>query len=690
MQEPRGVNAQPKNQAQFTPELLWGLGRISSFSVSPDGGQVVYIVTRYDMAENKGYGELYVQPVPGGEACRLEISWLEIDEGKKSGDWRHNLRRKLSNLDWGKDGLLRFIAPEGDGADAKMQIFTLDPGGGKARCISDAENGVEGFKISPDGQMVAYASAVKVVDTVQDRWPDLGKTSGMVYDDLMYRHWNEWDDGKRVHLFVASWEQLLCGDAQDVLAGEPYHSPMKPFGGMEEVAWTADSRGLAYTCKKLEGKEAAFSTNSHVYIYSLENGETRCLTEGNDGYDMCPVFSPDGRYVAWSSMARAGFEADRARLLVEDLESGERVELSRSFDHSPMGVKWADDGRSVYFAAGVNGTYQLFAQGVDEPQPRQLTQGQYDHTAFRLAGDSLVLLRASMVEPHELYRLDGDGAVVCISGVNDALLEGLPMPTVEARWMDTPDGHRMLSWVVYPPDFDAQRKYPALLYCQGGPQSAVSQFWSYRWNLALMAAQGYVVVAPNRRGTLSFGQAWTDAISKHHGTDEMRDLLGAMDEVALESWCDADRLGAVGASYGGFTVNWLMGNHQGRFKAFISHCGIFDSPMMYYTTEEMFFEQWEMGGAPWELDNAVAQAGYAQSPSRFVEQWDTPILVIHGAKDFRIPYSQGLAVHNAARMRGVDSRLLFFPDEGHWVNGAQNGLLWQREFFAWLEKYLKG
>ncbi|PIE84679.1 MAG: peptidase S9 [Bacteroidia bacterium] len=672
--------------AQFTPELLWALGRISAFSVSPTGEELAYVVTRYDMAANRGYGEIFVQAIGGEEVKRLEISWPE--ERAKEGE--PDARRSISDLDWGADGLLRFLAPEDGSPEAKTQLFALEPKGGEARCLSRVEGGMEGFRLSPDGQRVAYARRVKVLDTVKDRWPDLDKTSGMVYDDLMYRHWDEWDDGMRTHVFVASWGELQRGGGVDLLEGEPYHSPMRPFGGMEEVAWTADSQSVAYTCKKLEGKEAAFSTNSHIYVYNLLSGQTRCLTEGNEGYDVCPVFSPDGRYVAWSSMARAGFESDKARLMVEDLASGERVELSRNFDHSPARVRWAADSRSLYFVAGVKGTYQIFAQGLDEPSPRQLTQGQYDHTAFRLAGDSLVFMRSSMVEPHELYRLGANGEAMRLTGVNDDRLSAVPMPRVEPRWMDTHDGQRMLTWLVYPPGFDAQKTYPTLLYCEGGPQSAVSQFWSYRWNLALMAAQGYVVVAPNRRGTLSFGQAWTDAISKHHGTDEMRDLLGAIDTIAGEPWCDAGRLGAVGASYGGFTVNWLMGHHQGRFRAFVSHCGIFDSPMMYYTTEEMFFEQWEMGGAPWELDNSTAQAGYAQSPSRFVARWDTPVLVIHGAKDFRIPYSQGLAVHNAARMQGVESRLLFFPDEGHWVTGAQNGLLWQREFFRWLDRFLKG
>ena len=657
----------------YSPEVLWNFGRLRESSVSPNGAKVAYVVTYYDMQDNRGWNELYVSEVGGdGSAKRVNLPTEDV-----------------SNVLWLSDDILAFVSSY-DNGEKGGALYSVPLEGGAPTKISDVAEGIEGLKVSPDGKKVVFTSRVKVVETAVDRNADLPKTTGMVYDDLMYRHWNRWDDGTRSHVFIASFENGRVAEAVDVMEGESYDSPLAPFGGMEEISWNATSDGVAYTCKKLNGKEAAFSTNSDVYFYDCKAKSTTNLTKSNEGYDRCPLYTPDGKYMVWLSMERAGFEADRDRLMRCDLATGEVKELTEGFDYSVSSVQVSADSKTLYFVAGVRGTYQLYSTLIDGGEPKALTEGQHDYHDVAMAGEWLVGSRVSMVKPAELYRVPLDGGKEeQITAINSELLDMVDMPEVKARWVKTTDNQQMLTWVVLPPNFDSTKRYPALLYCEGGPQSALSQFWSYRWNLALMAAQGYVVVAPNRRGVLTFGQQWTDEISKHHGEQEMKDLLCAIDEVAKEPWVDETHLGAVGASYGGFTVNWLAGHHEGRFKAFISHCGIFNSEMEYYTTEELFFDAWEMGGAPWEKSNAVAQKSFAQSPHMFVEKWDTPIMVIHGGQDFRIPYTQGLAAFNAARMRGVEARLLVFPDECHWVLKPQNGMLWQREFFHWLDAHLK-
>lgn len=657
----------------YSPEVLWNFGRLGESTVSPNGAKVAYVVTYYDMQDDRGWNELYVSEVGGdGSAKRVNLPTEDV-----------------SNVLWLNDDILAFVSSY-DNGEKGGALYSVPLEGGAPTKISDVAEGIEGLKISPDGKKVVFTSRVKVVETAVDRNADLPKTTGMVYDDLMYRHWNQWDDGTRSHVFIASFENGRVAEAVDVMEGESYDSPLAPFGGMEEISWNATSDGVAYTCKKLNGKEAAFSTNSDVYFYDCKAKSTNNLTKSNEGYDRCPLYTPDGKYMIWLSMERAGFEADRDRLMRCDLATGEVRELTEGFDYSVSSVQVSADSKTLYFVAGVRGTYQLYSTSIDGGEPKALTEGQHDYHDVALAGEWLVGSRVSMVKPAELYRVPlGGGREEQITAINSELLDKVDMPEVKARWIKTTDNQQMLTWVVLPPNFDSTKRYPALLYCEGGPQSALSQFWSYRWNLALMAAQGYVVVAPNRRGVLTFGQQWTDEISKHHGEQEMKDLLRAIDEVAKEPWVDETHLGAVGASYGGFTVNWLAGHHEGRFKAFISHCGIFNSEMEYYTTEELFFDAWEMGGAPWEKNNAVAQKSFAQSPHMFVEKWDTPIMVIHGGQDFRIPYTQGLAAFNAARMRGVEARLLVFPDECHWVLKPQNGMLWQREFFRWLDAHLK-
>ncbi len=505
----------------------------------------------------------------------------------------------------------------------------------------------------------------------------------------MFRHWDTWEDGAYSHIFVADFEEDSFGAGKDIMPGEAFDSPLMPFGGMEELAWAPDGKKIAYTCKKLSGLDYTFSTDSDIYLYDLETGATKNLTEGMPGYDKAPFFSPEGSKIYWLSMRRATFEADKERLFEMDLASKQKRYLTENFDYSPSGPVWADDGKTLLFVAGVESTYQLFKMDVALRNIKAITSGDHDYHSVAVAGDQLIATRVDMTKPQEIYSVDpATGEATELSFENKHLLDQLTMPTVEKRWITTTDNKQMLTWVIYPPHFDKSKKYPAILYCEGGPQSPLSQFWSYRWNFSQMASNGYIIVAPNRRGVLTHGQEWTDAISKDNAGQAMQDLLRGIDVMKKEPFIDEERLGAIGASFGGFSVYWLAGNHEKRFKTFISHCGVFNSEMMYVTTDEMFFDHWEKGGAPWETDNPVAKKSYAGSPHNFVKNWDTPIMVIQGEHDYRIPYTQGMAAFNTAQMMGIPSRMLFFHSETHWVLKPQNGILWQREFKNWLDKWL--
>jgi len=470
------------------------------------------------------------------------------------------------------------------------------------------------------------------------------------------------------------------------MEGERFDAPLKPFGGMEQVAWSPDGQELIYTCKKLSGRDYAFSTNSDLYAYRLSDGSTRNLTEGMPGYDMNPLFSPDGTRLVWESMARDGYEADKNRLFIMDWESSEKRDLTIGFDHNAGSPVWDRDLDYLWFSSNREATYQLHLLDINSGAIHQVTEGVHNLNTVAHTGDALIATRVSMSEPADVFRIEIEtGNNSNLSRINEGLLGQLTMGKVEERWIKTSDRKDMLVWVIYPPHFDPNKKYPAILYCQGGPQSGVSQFWSYRWNFQMMAANDYIVIAPNRRGLPGFGTEWNEQISGDYGGQNMQDYLSAVDALAAEPYVDEERLGAVGASYGGCSVYWLAGNHNKRFKAFISHCGIFNTDMMYTTTEEMFFVDWDLDGPYWEQ----ADKRYAFSPHLFVDQWDTPMLVIHGEKDFRIPYTQGMGAFNAARIRDIPARFLYFPEESHWVLSAQNGILWQREFAGWLDKWLK-
>ncbi|RGR95348.1 alpha/beta hydrolase family protein [Phocaeicola coprocola] len=660
---------------KLTPEALWAMGRIGSSSVSPDGKQIAYTVSYYSVKENKSHTVIYVMNADGTNNLLLT----------------HTADSEVEPT-WIKGGSkIAFLTA----ASGSMQIWEMNPDGSERKQLSSYEGGIEGFKFSPDESKVLFISQVKYGQRTSDIYPDLDKASGKVINDLMYKHWDEWVENIP-HPFVASFDGNQVGAATDILKDEPYESPMKPFGGIEQLAWSNDSKQIAYTCRKKTGLEYSVSTDSDIYLYNTETGETRNLckedaTDKNLGYDTNPKFSPDGKSIAWQSMERDGYESDRNRLCVMDLKSGEKTYVTEAFQSGVDDYCWAPDGKTLYFVGVWHATSMVHSTNL-KGEVKQLTDGMYDYTSVAMLNNKQLLTkRHSLSEADELFTVDlkKKNAVTRITKENDQIFSQLQMGKVEARWTKTVDGKDMLSWVVYPANFNPNKKYPTLLFCQGGPQSPVSQFWSYRWNLQLMAANDYIIIAPNRRGLPGFGMEWLEDISTNYGGHCMNDYLSAIDDIAKEPYVDKDRLGCVGASFGGYSVYWLAGHHNKRFKAFIAHDGFFNMEQQYLETEELWFTNWDLGGAYWEKNNPAVQRSYANSPHLFVDKWDTPILCIHGEKDFRILASQGMAAFNAAKLRGVPAQLLIFPDENHWVLKPQNGILWQRTFFAWLDKWLK-
>lgn len=648
---------------RVSAELLWQLGRVSLDNISPDGQTALYGVTYYNIAENKGNRDLYIVPVAGGTAKKITA----FDGGEINGQYSPDGRRI---------GFLR-----------SGFLWEMNPDGSDQRKVSNES--MNGFLYAPDGKHILYIKDVKMLPTMQERFPDLPKANARLIDDLMYRHWDSWSDESFSQIFVAPYEPgKITGEAINILK-EPYDSPLNPFGGMEQIAWSPDGQRIAYTCKKLSGKAYAVSTNSDIYLYDLSTGKTSNLTEGMNGYDMEPAWSPDGRYIVWNSMATPGFESDRTRIFLKDFQTGKAAELTRGFEHPAEHPQWSPDGKTVFFTGTIRATHQLFAIDLASQKIKQLTQGRHDLAAFAVASnETLVAVRTSYSDPAELFRADvKSGAITALTFTNKELWGSLQLGKVEERQVKTTDGKNMLVWMVYPPDFDPKKKYPALLFCQGGPQSAVSQYFTYRWNFQLMAAKGYIVVAPNRRGLPSFGEEWNNQISGDWGGQAMNDLLSAIDDAKKEPYVDADRLGAVGASYGGFSVFWLAGNHQKRFKTFVSHSGMFNMESWYGTTEEMFFANHDMGGAYW--DTPVPASYKKHSPHLYINNWDTPILITHGERDYRVPVTESMQAFQAAQLKGIPSRLLLIPDENHWILTPQNSLLWHRVFYEWLDKYLK-
>ena len=653
----------------MTPEVLHSFGRVGSFEVSPDKTSLLYQVTYVSIPQNKSNSELFIMKSDGSEKRRLTVT--NISE---------------SNPHWiNKGKKIAFLGSE----TGSSQIWSMNPDGGGMTKLSDVDGDIEGFKFSPDETKVLFIKSVKSVDTASDRYSDLQKASGRVVDDLMYKHWDHWVESVP-HPFVADVSGNKLTNIKDLLEGEPYEAPLAPFGGIEQLAWSPDSKIVAYTSKKKTGREYAESTNSDIYFYNLESGEVKNMTEGMMGYDINPTFSPDGTMLAWQSMERDGYEADKNRLFVMNLATGEKTDLTENFDNNCDTYIWGEDNSTIYMVSSVNGTSQIYSVTLATKEIKALTEGKHNYLSIALGADGIIASRQSMSQPTEIYSVNLNTCESTnITEENKHILDQLQMGEVEERWIETTDGKQMLTWVVYPPNFDPAKKYPALLYCQGGPQSSLDQFWSYRWNMQMMAANGYIVVAPNRRGVPGFGSEWLEQISGDYGGQNMKDYFSAIDAVAAEPFVDENRLGATGASYGGFSVYWLAGNHDGRFKAFFSHAGIFNLEAQYLETEEMFFANWDMGGPYWDKSNAVVQKTYANSPHLFVEKWDTPIMISHGELDYRILASQGMMAFNAAQMRDIPSRMLIFPDENHWIAKPQNGILFQREFFRWFDQWLK-
>ena len=660
---------------RMTPEALWAMGRIGSVAVSPDEKQIAYSVAYYSVPENKSNNELFVMNADGSSNRQItRDSWQE------------------SQPVWIKDGKkIAFLCNE----SGSSQVWEMNPDGTERKQLTRYEGDIEGFAFSPDGKKLLFIAQVKTVQSTADKHPDLPKATGIIVTDLMYKHWDEWVT-TAPHPFVADFDGNGISNVQDILDGEPYESPMKPWGGIEQLAWSPASDKVAYTCRKKTGLAYAVSTNSDIYIYDLATGKTENITEENKGYDTNPQYSPDGKYIAWQSMERDGYEADLNRLFVMDLATGEKRFVSRAFESNVDAFLWNKDSQSIYFIGVWHGETQIYNIGLaDNDSLNRLTDGMHDYASLALCGDKLIAKRHSMSMGDEIYAVNNTRSgnafaeAEQLTSENKQIYDQLEMGKVEARWMTTTDGKQMLTWVIYPPQFDPNKKYPTLLFCEGGPQSPVSQFWSYRWNFQIMAANDYIIVAPNRRGLPGFGVEWNEAISGDYGGQCMKDYFTSIDEMAKEPFVDKDRLGCVGASFGGFSVYWLAGHHDKRFKAFIAHDGIFNMEMQYLETEEKWFANWDMGGAYWEKDNATAQRTFANSPHLFVDKWDTPILCIHGEKDFRILANQAMAAFDAAVMRGVPAELLIYPDENHWVLKPQNGVLWQRTFFEWLDKWLK-
>ena len=655
----------------LTPEKLWQLGRLGEMQVSPNGQTVAYTVTTYNLAENKGNTDIYAVPVAGGPAKKLT-----------------DTPNSESTLNWRPDGKLTFVS----GASGTDQLYVMNAdGSGKAQLSAFPDQGLSNLKYAPKGNFILYTQDVKSSPTTLDLFPDLPKADAKIIDDLNYRHWNVWDDHLASHVFFQPLgaDGKPTGYGKDVMAGEKFDSPLMPDGGAEQLAFSPDGYRIAYTSRKLTGRAEAESTNSDIYLYDIHDAKTVNLSEGLGGYDTEPAFSSDGRQVAWLSMATPGFESDRNGIMVYDFATKKRADITRGSELSANNVRWSPDGKTIYFMAVVTGAEQLFSVPSKGGKIRQLTTGAQNYHAFELVSNSqAVANRTTLSAFADVVRLDlRTGKETPLTAINQAALAGIKLGKVEDRRVTTTDNKQMQVFVIYPPDFDPTKKYPTLLFCQGGPQAPITQTQSFRWNFQLMAANGYIVVAPNRRGLPGFGREWNDAISSDWGGQPMRDYLSAIDAVSKEPFVDKDRRGCVGASYGGYSAYYLAGHHEGRFKTFIAHAGLYNLTSWYPSTEEMFFAKHDLGGAPWDVPAAKSYQEF--NPQMFAKNWDTPILVIHGGKDFRVPEGQGIEAFGTAQLRGIPSRFLYFPNEGHWILKPQNAVLWQRVYFDWLGRTLK-
>ncbi|WP_295648288.1 S9 family peptidase [uncultured Mucilaginibacter sp.] len=665
-----------QNTVRLTPEALWRMGRLGSAIITPDGQNVIYSVTTYNIGANNSQPNLFIVPISGGASTQItnepgSKAVLKIDDKGRMTYWY--------------DGRIWQMNTDG----SNLAMLTVNQ-----------QDNFDNVRISPDGKKIMYTRDVQVQKVMgKDRYPDMQKTSAYIITDLNYRHWDTYNTGAYSHIFVADYDAGgKISNEKDIMHGEAFDVPQKPSGGLEDLIFSPDSKRVLYVCKKKSGKDYAQSTNTDIYQYDIATDETRDLTQSNPGYDTQPVFSNDGTKLAWLSMREDGNEADKNDLVIRDIKGGgPRINLTALWDESVSSFTFSKDDSKLYFLADHDGTDQLFSidlKGNTTGDPvaiKQVTKGQWDVTGISgQVGNTMIVSRTDMNHAAELYTVDlTTGSMKQLSDINNPINNRLAQAKVEERHTKTTDGLDMLSWVIYPPDFDKTKKYPVLLYCQGGPQSGLTQFYSFRWNFQLMAANGYIVIAPNRRGMPGHGVAWNKEISGDWGGQAMQDYLSAIDDISNEPYVDKERLGCVGASYGGYSVFMLAGMHNGRFKTFIAHDGIFDLKSWYGTTEEMWFANRDIGGNYWDNMNFKALKSYNKfDPSKFVAKWNTPMLIIQGGRDYRVPVGQGMEAFQAAQLRGIKSKLLYLPDKNHWVLKPQNGIVWQREFFEWLKETL--
>jgi dipeptidyl aminopeptidase/acylaminoacyl peptidase len=647
-------------QQKMTPEQLWQLARVSGEAITADGKTVIYGVSQYNIAENKSEKNLYAIPLTGGSPVQI-------------------------TNDPGGEGDVVALSGQKVSYSYKGQLWEMNADGSNKTQITHVEGGLQNIRVSPDHKFILYSKDVKIKKVSgADHYPDLPKSNVQIYDNLNYRHWDSWEDGTFQHVFYAPFDNGQIGKETDLMEGEAFDAPQMPFGGAEDMIWSPDSKSIIYVSKKKFGKDYAVSTNTDIYEYNLETRVTKNLSEGMKGYDLGPVFSPDGKQLAWQSMAQDGFEADKNDIIVLNRSTGEKTNVTKDWDGTVSSIFWGKQ-QQLYFLAVTKGTEQLFE--VNNKRITQITTGDFDITdIIGQQGNTLVVSRMDMNHASELFTVSlPKGTIQPLTTVNKATFDKTAMCKVEKRWIKTTDNKDMLSWVIFPPDFDPAKKYPTLLYCQGGPQAALSQFYSYRWNFQLIASQGYIVIAPNRRGMPGHGVEWNASISKDWGGQPIKDYLSAVDAISQEPYVDKTRLGAVGASYGGYSVYMLAGVHNNRFKTFIAHDGLFDLKSWYGTTEELWFANWDIG-AYWESANQKIYKDF--NPSEYVNKWNTPIMIVQGGIDFRVGIEQGLQAFQVAQLKGIKSKLLYFPEENHWVLKAQNALVWQREFFKWLSETL--
>ncbi|RFC54413.1 S9 family peptidase [Brumimicrobium aurantiacum] len=654
-------------QQDFSAEKLWKLKRLSGGTVSTSGTDVLYRSSEYEVDKNSGKGNYFIYDLKSEERNELPSEL-----------------KSMKGLRWFNDKLAGTIS---EGEQTKIVRSSIHQPNIQTLITLPSDELID-FKISPEGNYLLTLQKVKTRKTTADQYPEYPEANVQIYDDLLYKHWDSWQDEYSDQLFLYEIKDgKAVSDGVNLLEGTLYEGVVKPFSGLENVTFINEEK-VMYSSKKKVGKEFATSTDTELFVYDIKSKTTSNWTEAYNGYDSSPKLHTKSQQLAWLSMANDGFESDKNDIIVRDIETQEDRNLTASIDLTVSNFIWNEKGDKIYFLAVTEATYQLFELDVKSKKHRQITTGDHNYGSLALADKKIIAMRQSMLHPNEMFEVDiKTGKAKQLTHANDEALKELSVPTIEKRWITTTDNKRMLTWVILPPNFDETKKYPTLLYCQGGPQSAVSQFFSFRWNFRLMASQGYIVVAPNRRGLPGFGQQWNDAISKDWGGQSIRDYLSAIDEVSKEKYVDNDRLGAVGASYGGYSVFYLAGVHEGRFKSLIAHAGLFNMTSWYGTTEELFFANWDLGGPYWKEENKKSYEKF--SPHKHVAKWDTPILIIQGGIDFRVPEGQSFEAFQAAQLQGIKSKMVYFPNENHWILSPQNAMIWQSEFFKWLDETLK-